>query len=235
MEDPANVLQMMADLYKDTLKMERVEVVVSDHMYFQQNPSAAVTYQHPNIYVHPKWQERSTYTQILNDMERVMVEAKLVRGTNQATLPAATQDEPPLTRRQRILGKIEVHFVDEESDDPIAILDVPAGTNKIKIRIGSSCLPFFSYKEGLIWILPEQDVRRGTEYQARMGLSEEEIKRQANTWDGAWRYPEKSMEGYIRCDNCGTQNVPRSDYCDECGMKFPTPVKGKGRRGGNRY
>ena len=33
----------------------------------------------------------------------------------------------------------------------------------------------------------------------------------------------------IRCDNCGTNNIDGSDYCDECGMKLqlmtPSPVR----------
>src|SRR4051794_9214238 len=75
-ENNSEIFQMMADSYKDTLKMERVKVIVADHSYFQQNPSAVVCYQHPHIIVYPKWQERSNHVRLLSEMENVMKEAR---------------------------------------------------------------------------------------------------------------------------------------------------------------
>ena len=81
MENDQQNFQRMADIYLSKLQMEQVEVVVSDHPYFQQNPGAAVTYQHPHIYVHPKWRERSNYVKMLDDMEAVMKVAKKQQTT----------------------------------------------------------------------------------------------------------------------------------------------------------
>jgi hypothetical protein len=243
-ENNAQIFQMMADSFLRQLQMERVEVVVADHSYFQQNPGASICYQHPNIYVYPKWQERSNHVRMLNDMERVMVEAKLIRNklVEEATplLPPAPQrqEEPQLTRRQRILGKVEVHFLDEQDDEPIAILEVPAGTREVKIRLANFCYPFYSHKEGVIWVLP-LDAANDPDYREQMGLSKQEIDKQVGSrYLDVPRYPEV-VAGSVRCPNCSTQNESKSKYCDECGAKLPLPPtnkRGGGKGGyGNRY
>jgi pSer/pThr/pTyr-binding forkhead associated (FHA) protein len=35
----------------------------------------------------------------------------------------------------------------------------------------------------------------------------------------------------IRCNNCGTNNIDGSDYCDECGMKLDLVAQSRGRQG----
>src|ERR1044071_9576718 len=34
----------------------------------------------------------------------------------------------------------------------------------------------------------------------------------------------------IRCNNCGTNNIDGSDYCDECGMKLDLVPQSRGRQ-----
>src|SRR4051794_15540298 len=34
----------------------------------------------------------------------------------------------------------------------------------------------------------------------------------------------------IRCNNCGTNNLDGSDYCDECGMKLDLVPQSRGRQ-----
>lgn len=111
--------QFIADTFLLELKMERIEVLVQDHPFFATNPGA-VYCELPNMYISPKWRDRTSIALIMGEIKAAMEQ---------------TKQKKQLPKSQ----VVELVFYEQGSDSIVGHRILDSTQRKIVIDLPSNC------------------------------------------------------------------------------------------------